>query len=1274
MNWCRIFCICFIMFFCPIWPCGFVYGQSNIRFNRITYEDGLSQNSVYALIQDRDGFIWMGTSEGLNVYDGYSFKVYKPNLFDSTSISDTWITALYEDSQGLIWVGTFGAGIDCFDKKTEKFTRYKNIPGNGNSLCNNVVYSFAEDKNNLLWIGTDEGISIFNRENQSFIHYRHLDDDPNSLSYNAINQIYIDRSQRVWVCTDGGGLDLFDDKTQNFIHYQPQPGNRNTISGNSIWQITEDPVNQDIFWIATFSGLEKFDFKNSQFTHFNEKTTPVSIPDNRLRTIFADTKGRIWMGTQDKGLCYFDTKTKKTIHFINNPNDKRSLSNNQILCMMQDKSQLLWIGTRGGGADIVLESSFDHYYAINNDNNSLVSNVVWSVFENGNELWIGTNNGLTRLNLITKEYRHFQKNQNNTSINDYNVYALFLDRDGDLWIGTSEGGLNFLPRNSDKFKYFMHNPDNANSLPHNYVRCITQDKNGLIWIGTRGGGICSFDKTTGTFTRYRNIADNLNSLSHNRVNALLVDFDNHLWIGTSGGGLNKFDIVNKQFTHYNNNPYDTTSLSDIYVLSLFQSHDSTIWVGTYNGGLNALNIKQGKFSHYTQDDGLPNNVVYGILEDKNQDLWISTNRGLCRFNPHKKQFKTFDMSDGIQGFEFNTGSMHYGKSGTMYFGGTEGLNAFKPEEIKGQTFIPPVCITGFKIFDQPVVFGKNNLLKKPLIFTDTIHLDYHQSIFSISFSSLHFLSPGKNQYSFILENFENQWNRVGNIHFARYSNVPPGAYIFKVKGTNNDGIWNENPTQIVILIHPPYWKTLWFRILMIIIFLLAIYVIIIIREQNLRRSKRNLIEKVRERTHEINQQKEEIASQAEELARQNIELEKHRSNLEQLVKERTAELEIAKDRAEESDRLKSAFLANMSHEVRTPMNAIIGFSSLLIDEEVTDDEKKEYIRRIIQNGSSLMNLIDDIVNISIIESGQLKIFKQNTNINQVIQELIQHFIFKIQNSKNQQVEIRHTIHDINKPLMLYTDGSRLKQILTNLIDNAVKYTEQGTVTVGYEEINSGSEPSINFFVRDTGIGMTEKQKSKLFERFSKADDSKEKLYRGAGLGLSVCKNLVELLGGKIHADSELNAGSTFYFSLPYITSQDDMNAREQKPTEERQNLLKGKTILIAEDEEGNFRLLEAIFSKTHSHILHASNGLEAVNMVKNNHVDLILMDVKMPVMNGLEATKIIKSMGMNIPVIAQTAFAFESDEIITYHSGCDAYISKPIHQSKLIELVTQFIK
>ncbi len=433
--------------------------------------------------------------------------------------------------------------------------------------------------------------------------------------------------------------------------------------------------------------------------------------------------------------------------------------------------------------------------------------------------------------------------------------------------------------------------------------------------------------------------------------------------------------------------------------------------------------------------------------------------------------------------------------------------------------------------------------------------------------------------------------------------------------------------------------------------------------------KKNILEM----NEELRQQKEEIASQAELLTATNKELEKHQLHLELLVKERTAELEIAKDKAEESDRLKSAFLANMSHEVRTPMNAIIGFSSLLDDDELTEKEKKEYIRHIIINSNSLLHLIEDIVNVSIIESGELNIFKQNININKLFDDLIQVYALKIESIKEKEIEINHNITEINKPFLLFTDGTRLQQILTNLIENAIKFTEKGTIKIGYEQVVNQNKKYIRFFVSDTGIGMTEKQKGILFKRFSKADESKEKLYRGAGLGLNLCKNLVELLGGKIWAESEFNHGSTFFFELPFEISDTDyapgMNLKDMQ-----QNMADGKTILIAEDEESNFKLLEAILSKTNTKILHANNGQEAIEMVKNNHIDLILMDIKMPVMNGLEATKIIKSMGLNIPIIAQTAFAFETDEKTSYNSGCDAYISKPILHPKLMDLLAQFLK
>ncbi|MBK7628723.1 MAG: response regulator [Bacteroidales bacterium] len=1257
-----------------------IFCQGNISISRLQLENGLSHNSVYSIIQDEEGLIWIGTKDGLNSYDGYNFKIYKHEFFDSASISNSWVNALFEDSKGFIWIGTEGGGLNRFDKKSGEFIRFRNKPEVRNSICSDIIYSIAEDNNSDIWIGTRNGISVLDSTRKNFKNYFYDPLDPGSLSSNIVYDILIDSKQRIWIGTYGGGLNLYEKAKGGFKHFKHNPTDKLSISGDTIWQVKQAVNNEKQIWISTFSGLNSLDVSSDRFTHYiyNEGKSSAK-GDNTLQAMLIGRNNRIWIGTKESGLNYLDLKTKKIYHLENSPNENKSLSDNQILSLFEDRSGALWIGTKNGGVNLLSSNNFNNLNMDKGNPNSLLSKTVWTILEQGQFLWIGTNKGLSRYNRLTETYTHYLANQGNKSINVNIVFSLFTDRDGDLWIGTSEGGLNCLPKSSSTFRYYKQNVSDSLSLSDNTIQCITQDKNGILWIGTAKGGLCSLDKSTGLVKRYMPDSKNPYSISGNYINDIVVDSKNNLWIATAGEGLNRLDEKREHFTRYINVQADSTTINDTYIECLFLDNDTILWMGTYSGGLNRLNTNTGKVTHFTQKDGLPSNMVVGIQEDLRHYLWLSTNNGLCRFDPLSGQTINFNRNNGLENYDYNKASVFRGESGTLYFGGTNGLTWFNPDEIIYQENNSPVRIVDLEILGESLINVKNQSLKLPINNNDTIVLDYNQSSITFVFSSLFFSNPGSIKYSYYLEGFEKKWNNSSTNNSVHYANIPPGNYVFKVKGTNNFGVWSEKPTEVNLVINHPFWQKTWFRLGIIIFILGIVYLIIVLREYSLRRDKRILIEKVKESTIEIQQQNTEISEQRDFalqqkklIEEQNAELEKHRSGLEKLVQERTSELEVALAKAEESERLKSGFLANMSHEIRTPLNAIIGFSGLLNDRELSDQQREEYNRIINHNCKMLLQLIDDILNISIIESGRLKLDRKECQIDKIFTELEE--IFSNKTSLHGEKNVRLINECKATDLSLNTDRIRLFQILSNLIDNAIKFTEKGSIHFGYEVLGKSGNQYIRFYVRDTGIGLTEKQISQLFQRFSRVADSNNKLYRGTGLGLSICKNLVELLGGKIWVESVLNEGSTFYFTHPYKSNGDTAELNKTDQNEIISEFPTRKVILIADDDYASLLLIKAILSKSNFEVLLASDGSEALKTVKSTHVDIVLMDLGMPGMDGYEATKLIKEFNKNIIVIAQTAYAYDSDKSKAFQAGCDAMLIKPLKQPELTNLLQQFLK
>ena len=797
-----------------------------ITFEHITSANGLSGSTIYCVFQDSRGFLWFGTDNGLNKYDGYNFKTYRHQERNPKSLSNNTIRAITEDRSGVLWVGTFGGGLNKFDRDKETFIHYQADPGNPNTLSNNSIFSILAGRGGILWIGTyGGGLDRFLPETGTFTHYQAVPGSQNSLSSNEVRTIYEDRSGILWIGTYGGGLNKFLPGTGRFTHYRADPTNPNSLSSNWVSTILEDQPG--ILWIGTLrGGLDKFSTKTGAFTHFSfVPGKAASLSSNDVREIYLDRTGMLWVGTA-RGLNRLDRKKEEFTRYLADPTDTGSLSANTIRAIYEDRSGVIWIGTEFGGPNKFnrMKKKFFHYYNVPNDPNSLSDNTVTAIYQDrAGIFWVGTYGGLNKWDRKNEIFTPYQNNPRDPrSLSENKVWSIYEDRSGELWIGTL-GGLNHFDRKNETFTRYLADPKNPNSLSDNRIMSIAQDRWGFLWLGTFNG-LNRFDPVNKKFKHYRDIAGAPGSLSHNTTISLFEDRYGVLWIGTIEG-LNKFNRETDTFTRYRADPRNSGSLSSDIINVIYEDQGGILWIGTH-GGLNKYERKADAFTHYQMKDGLPSDMILGILEDDHGNLWICTNNGLSKFNPSTGQFKNYDSSDGLQDNEFRNGFCK-SKSGEMFFGGVNGFNAFFPDSIIDNPYPPNVVITDFKISNKSVAIGEEVegriILEKHISETSEINLSYKNTTLSFEYVGLHYEAPGSNRYAYKMEGLEKDWNYVGNRRFAIYPHLHPGHYVFKVKASNNDNVWNETGASIKIHIPPAYWQTWWFRVLMGAIFISMLF-------------------------------------------------------------------------------------------------------------------------------------------------------------------------------------------------------------------------------------------------------------------------------------------------------------------------------------------------------------------------------------------------------------------------------------------------------------------
>ncbi len=1289
-----------------LWSDGYSFAQeTRINFDKITTADGLSQSQVLCILQDKDGFLWFGTYGGLNRYDGYNFKIFKHDKNNPNSLINDHVKSICQDTTGKLVIGTMG-GLCTYSPETDIFCRFQHEPDDTNSLSNNMIFKTYTDLSGNIWIGTwggglDEMKAIKKNVNgkiensYSFIHHK-SGPDSNSIVGNKIADITESPDSILWIATNYG-LSSYGSRTNKFINYQYDPIDPTNLV-NNISSVCLDMKGN--IWASTWGyGLMLLLPGSDKFIRFTNNPNDInSLAYNTIMNLYCDFSGNVWVGTWGGGLDKIlwpkelhqqskKSEIEKTIKFVHYKNDKSnptSISGNLIYSLLEDNTGSIWVGTEFNNLNKFLKEPnlFRHINSIPGEPNSLVGSVVKSmVMDDNNILWIATQDGVNAYNKNTGKYKLYQNNPADPNSLSFNQAThIICDKNGFIWIGTQQG-LNKLDPGNNHFTRYYDDPKQP-TLTH--ILYIYEDKMGNIWVGTFGFGLKRLDPVTKTFKTYMNEPGNPASISENIVNSIIEDSHGKYWIATGHSGLCEFDPVTEKFKVYRNNPEDSNSINGNTIYTLYIDHSNNLWIGT-TGGLSKLirnNSAENSFINYAEYYNQLSKPINGIIEDNDKKLWLTSSDGLTRFDPVQGTLSDYNISDGLQDKEFSANAICLDTAtGDIYAGGINGFNIFHPGRLEGKSIPPVTRIVNLKIFNKDVNINEkvNNrvILDKSITSIHKLKLSYREYVIGFEYAALHYQSPKDNQYAFMLEGFDKDWNYVGNQRIATYTNLPPGKYTFKVKAANGKGTWNDVPTILDLVITPAWYNTIFFKIIVLLCILAVAFSFYRIRIKTLNKRQRVLKKMVSERTKELSQantllerNKEELSEtnalleeKQEEITLQNEELLNHRNNLEKLVDERTAELQEAKIKAEESDKLKSSFLTNMSHEIRTPMNAIIGFASLLNDETLDTDERREFIKTIENNGKTLLTIINDILDISMIEANQLVLFQKLFCVDEILAELESYY--KINNEKDLDIKLMQG--KSNQKTYMYNDPVRFRQIMTNLLNNAYKYTNQGFIKFGYEI----KKKEINFFVEDSGIGISAENKPRVFNYFYKIESDKNKLYQGIGIGLSICKKLIKKMGGDITFKSEINKGSVFSFTLPYnLDDKDNLSQTSENIDIVNLNDIK---ILVAEDEPDNFRLMEKLLKRTGVTVIWAHNGKEAVEYIINNpsqKISLVLMDIKMPVMDGYKACEKIKKVNSKIPVIAVTAYAQAKDKNNILKRGFDNYISKPYSFEQLQELLS----
>lgn len=1247
--------------------------QSTISFQNYTTRNGLSANKINAVLQDKLGFLWFATDDGLNRFDGYEFKIYRNDPNDSVSITSNDIWSLLEDTDGNIWVGTKTGELNRYNFKSDNFSSW-NIDSNDEE--ENGITSIFRDRNKNLWIGTyRNGLYLFNPANNSFRNWKYNHEDINSLSNNFITEIIQDYNGNLWISTYNG-LNKFNprisDKTFTKLYYQPD--NTESINNNLVWSIKHSQIFNNEIWICTANGLSRINIDDNTIRRITlpvEKDLPFGNSISSVHEDILDDEKILWLGSYG-GLIKYNLRTGKTERYVSNETQSGQLVSNQINELFKDRSGVFWIITENGISSWSSKTAkFNSLYISGQNLEALAGlnkkNINAFQKSDDGRLWIGTSDGLYSASFFNNK----TDIKKHSAFNSKNIWSLKMGSNNTMWVGTYGQGLFRFDLLTEKaFPVEIKSPTFQTNA-YNYVKSLFEDEEQNIWIGFWGGGLCRLKNVN--YEIWINENNNKNSLSHNDVWSIHQDKSGRLWIGTNGGGLNLVEkSIPLKFHRLSRKTEIGKSLSSNVIYSIVESvhnksdGETVLWIGT-SAGLNKVTVSNSykdyrelisniNIKHYTTRDGLPENIIKTVIEDSDGNLWISTNSGLSRFSPETNTFSNYTSTDGIKNIEFNSGAATRLRNGLVFFGGTSGVDHFYEKNITQSDYVPPIVFTDFLIFNKKVNIGSDTPLPVNISAAEKIILPYSQNVFSFQFAALDYNSPNSIEYAYLIEGFDNDWIQSKNNRTATYTNLNPGNYTFKVKATNSDGFWVEVPASISLTIDSPWWRTYWAYAAYALIIIAGLY---LIRKTELNRSRLRNELKVRE-------------------------------------------LEAIK--LKEIEKIKSRFFANLSHEFRTPLMLIKGPAEQLAQRNRNEGE--EQIKLIQRNTEKLQNLIDQLLELTQLEAGSLLLKATKENV-----ILFAKGIFYSFESLAKQKNIALVFNSKPEKIYAWLDGDKFEKILNNILSNAFKFTpDGGKISLNINEHNSKSGDYVLLTVSDTGIGIPEDKLNKVFDRFYQVDDSSRRAYGGSGIGLALVKELIDLHKWDITVESEPGKGTQFSIKIPpgdshlnenqkvfadselpnavdgrssteilqavEIKGTEKINA-ERTQTLEQQN--SGSTILIVEDSE-DVRIYLTGLLKENYNILLAENGERGLSVALDKLPDLIISDVMMPEMDGMEFCKRIKSdwKTSHIPVILLTAKASFESKIEGLETGADEYITKPFSfrelSARIKNLLEQRIK
>jgi len=1226
------FCFCFF-FLLLTFSAGYAQRQK-VNFTALKTKDGLSSNMVNAILKDRYGLMWFATEDGLNKFDGTNFIVYKYKSDDSSGIQANDVRALHEDKSGNLWIGSSGGSLSLYDRKKNSFITFPaNTP---EGLSHDNVRAIYSDYKGKVWVASYGGLDVLDPKTKKVtklaINPRLRQPVPSIV----LNCLYEDSKHRMWIGSDNG-LYLYERQSNSFKYFKNDTSDSSSLSDNYVSSITEDPTGN--LWFATKNGLSRLQPDGKGFKNFRHNSKDVNtLSNNIVMSLAANSTGQLWVGTDD-GLSILDIKTGIFKRYNADSRDIYSLTGRSINCIYIDNQGIYWLGPYRGGVN-----KYDtnlNLFQLKQSNifnlKGLNASIVTSFAEyNNDEIFVGTDGGgLNLFNRKTELFRRFNfPLLNGATLSNISIMNMEITRSKQLYLATYASGLVIMDLKTGKFQQITHH-DRPDALNSNDIFCVKEDQKGKIWVGTNGGGVNVIGADHEVLVKYCNNPRAINEHDYpgnNFIRFIEEDNSGKIWIGSYGSGIAVYNPDSNKFVVHNK---ANSKLPNDLTLSVMKDRLGNIWVGTFSGGLSLFDRSKNQFITFSEKDGLNNATVYAIVEDKQRRIWVSTNKGISSFDRKTNKFTNYTIYNGVQNNNFVLGAGFISSDGDIYFGGADGFNYFNPQYFKKNKNVPSVLFTDLKVANASVVASADGPIREHISVVKDIYLDYKQN-FTLSYVSLNYTAPEQNRYLYRLEGFDNEWVDGGTSKSASYTNLDPGEYVFHVKASNNDGLWNAGETAIKIHVLPPFWRTVYAYVLY---FCLAVGTLLYIRHRGIQKLKLKFA---------VIQEK---------------------MKAEQLIEQERKEAE----RLRELDKLKIKFLTNLSHEFSTPLSLIIGPIDKLLTEKRAA-EIADPLSMIKRNTRRLLNLVNQILDFRKMEDQELRLNLSDGDMVSFIKEVLEPF-----NDLSERKQIQLLFKSRFNCIYTSFDQDKIERVLFNLLSNAFKFTPVGgTISVELEKNDPliGTESCLMIRVSDTGIGISGENKERIFERFFQIDTTASILNQGSGIGLSIAKEFIKMHGGNIVVESEPGLGSSFIINLPFSTTMadDELELDFSGPTrsengqeatgakQEIQVSIEIPSILLVEDNE-DFRFYLKDGLKPFYRIYEASNGQEGWQQALAHHPQVIVSDINMPYMNGIELCYKVKSdkRTNHIPIILLTALTGEEEQIRGLKTGANDYLTKPFN-------------